>query len=54
MAQTTDVVRIDAEVLDVAIDDFTRPLQLLAAGLAFTDPVDGAARRFSSRLRLPL
>ena len=42
------------EVLDVAIDDFSRPLQLLAAELGFVDPVDGAERTFTSRLRLPL
>ena len=29
------------EVLDIAIDDFSRPMQLLAGELAFTDPVDG-------------
>ncbi len=42
------------EVLDIAIDDFSTPLQLLAAELAFTDPVDGTPRRFRSSLRLPL
>jgi tRNA pseudouridine32 synthase/23S rRNA pseudouridine746 synthase len=41
-------------VLDVAVDDFRRPLQLLAAEVAFTDPVDGRARRFSSVRSLPL
>jgi tRNA pseudouridine32 synthase/23S rRNA pseudouridine746 synthase len=34
------------------LDDFTRPLQLLAAELAFTDPVTGEPRRFRSGLRL--
>lgn len=34
------------------LDDFTRPLQLLASVLSFTDPVSGAPRRFDSRLRL--
>lgn len=34
------------------LDDFTRPLQLLARSLEFTDPVDGSARRFASRRRL--
>lgn len=29
-------------------DDFTRPLMLLARGLAFRDPVDGSARTFES------
>jgi tRNA pseudouridine32 synthase/23S rRNA pseudouridine746 synthase len=36
----------------VADDDFSDPLQLLAAELAFDDPVDGRPRRFVSRLRL--
>jgi tRNA pseudouridine32 synthase / 23S rRNA pseudouridine746 synthase len=35
-----------------ALDDFTRPLQLLAAEMAFADPVTGAARRFRSGLAL--
>jgi tRNA pseudouridine32 synthase / 23S rRNA pseudouridine746 synthase len=39
---------------DVSIDDFSRPLQLLASELAFTDPVDGTERRFASVRRLPL
>ncbi len=42
------------EVLDVAIDDFSTPLQLLAAELAFTDPIDGSERTFTSALTLPL
>lgn len=33
--------------------DFSRPLQLLACGLRFIDPVDGGERRFESRLKLP-
>ncbi len=37
---------------DRPLDDFTRPLQLLARVLAFTDPITGAARRFESRARL--
>lgn len=41
-------------VQDVSVHDFTRPLQLLASELAFTDPIDGAARSFSSVRRLPL
>lgn len=41
-------------VQDVAVDDFRRPLQLLAAELAFTDPVDGRPRRFRSVRSLPL
>lgn len=41
-------------VRDVAVDDFRHPLQLLAAGLAFTDPVDGERREFRSVRTLPL
>jgi tRNA pseudouridine32 synthase/23S rRNA pseudouridine746 synthase len=41
-------------VLDVAVDDFRRPLQLLAAEVAFADPVDGQQRRFRSVRSLPL
>lgn len=42
------------EVRDVAVDDFSTPLQLLAAELAFDDPVDGTPRRYTSVRRLPL
>jgi tRNA pseudouridine32 synthase/23S rRNA pseudouridine746 synthase len=35
-----------------APDDHARPLQLLAQALEFTDPLDGTARRFESRLQL--
>ena len=42
------------EVRDVAVDDFSRPLQLLASELAFTDPVDGSERHFTSERTLPL
>lgn len=42
------------QVRDVAVDDFRRPLQLLAAEVAFTDPVDGRPRRFASVRSLPL
>ena len=41
-------------VREVSIDDFSRPLQLLASELAFVDPVDGTERRFLSARRLPL
>ncbi|CRK57139.1 Ribosomal large subunit pseudouridine synthase A [Alloactinosynnema sp. L-07] len=34
------------------LGDFTRPLQLLAKVLEFTDPVSGVPRRFESALRL--
>ena len=37
---------------DNAPDDFQRPLQLLAQGLAFVDPVSGQPRRFESQLTL--
>lgn len=33
---------------DRSVDDFTCPLQLLAAALEFTDPLDGSVRRFES------
>ena len=33
-------------------DDHARPLQLLARGLRFTDPLDGRERQFESRRRL--
>lgn len=33
-------------------DDYTRPLQLLAQGLRFVDPLTGAQREFRSGLRL--
>lgn len=35
-------------------DDHERPLQLLARGLSFEDPVHGGSRRFESRLSLRL
>ena len=41
-------------VRDIAIDDFTRPLQLLANEVRFTDPIDGKARHFASLRTLPL
>ncbi len=41
-------------VREVEVDDFTEPLQLLAASLAFPDPVDGTERRFESVRSLPL
>jgi tRNA pseudouridine32 synthase/23S rRNA pseudouridine746 synthase len=42
------------EVQETPVDDFSRPLQLLASEIAFTDPVDGTARRFASSRRLPI
>ncbi len=43
----------DGSVREAALDDFSTPLQLLAAELGFTDPLDGQPRRFVTRLRLP-
>ncbi|MEC3976075.1 RluA family pseudouridine synthase [Amycolatopsis sp. H20-H5] len=37
---------------ETPLDDFTRPLQLLAKVLAFDDPITGEPRRFESRLTL--
>jgi tRNA pseudouridine32 synthase/23S rRNA pseudouridine746 synthase len=34
------------------LDDFSNPLQLLAAELEFTDPISGEPRRFASRTEL--
>ncbi|MDT7740497.1 MAG: tRNA pseudouridine32 synthase / rRNA pseudouridine746 synthase [Mycobacterium sp.] len=39
-------------VVDVAADDFSTPLQLLAQRLEFDDPVSGGRRRFISSRRL--
>lgn len=40
------------ELHEKPLDDFTRPLQLLAKVLEFDDPVTGAHHRFTSTLRL--
>lgn len=42
------------EVLDLAVDDMSTPLQLLAHSLGLVDPVDGTERRFTSRRAFPL
>ena len=42
------------EVRDVSVDDFSRPLQLLASSVELVDPVDGSERRFVSARELPL
>lgn len=42
------------EVRQVAPDDFSTPLQLLAREVSFTDPVTGQPRRILSRRSLPL
>ncbi|GAA3889379.1 hypothetical protein GCM10022381_34140 [Leifsonia kafniensis] len=41
-------------VRGVPVEDFSTPLQLLASNVAFTDPIDGSARRFASVRSLPL
>ena len=41
-------------VRDVSLNDFTRPLQLLANEVRFTDPIDGNEREFRSVRTLPL
>jgi len=41
-------------VQEVAMDDFARPLQLLASEVRFTDPIDGGLRHFHSVRSLPL
>ena len=40
-------------VVEVAADDFSTPLQLLAQRIAFDDPLSGVRREFVSRRRLP-
>ena len=40
------------DIRDVPADDFSRPLQLLAESLAFTDPVSGERREFTTRRAL--
>lgn len=39
-------------LVETALDDFSRPLQLLATALEFTDPVTGEHRRFETGARL--
>jgi tRNA pseudouridine32 synthase/23S rRNA pseudouridine746 synthase len=41
------------DVVEVAPDDFSRPMQLLAHSLQFRDPVNGHHREFVSRRGLP-
>lgn len=43
---------LQAHEADGATQDFSRPLQLLARAIAFTDPVTAQTRRFESRLVL--
>jgi tRNA pseudouridine32 synthase / 23S rRNA pseudouridine746 synthase len=40
------------EITEKPLDDFRRPLQLLASTLEFRDPFSGALRRFATRRRL--
>jgi tRNA pseudouridine32 synthase/23S rRNA pseudouridine746 synthase len=40
------------DVIEVALDDFSRPLQLLAHTLEFDDPISGRRREFVSRRTL--
>lgn len=40
------------KLVDVPFDDYSTPLQLLAASIAFTDPITGRQRTFDSRRRL--
>ena len=40
------------ELTDKPLDDFRRPLQLLASTLEFRDPFHGTLRRFTTRLQL--
>lgn len=41
-------------IQNIAVDDFSRPLQLLAGELAFIDPIDGLPREFRSIRAIPL
>jgi tRNA pseudouridine32 synthase / 23S rRNA pseudouridine746 synthase len=45
--------RVYPVLLPEGPDDHVRPLQLLARGLAFQDPVDGRQRTFNSRRPSP-
>ncbi|KAA9165637.1 pseudouridylate synthase [Amycolatopsis acidicola] len=44
--------RFYPSVVETPLHDFSRPLQLLAKTLEFTDPLTGRPRRFESTLRL--
>ena len=44
--------RLYPELATSALDDYSRPLQLLARGLVFVDPLSGVERAFESGLRL--
>lgn len=40
------------QLLDISIDDFSRPLQLQAYRMSFVDPITGEPRMFTSQLEL--
>ena len=40
------------EVIKDAVDDYAKPLKLLAQGLRFADPLTGEERFFESRIHL--
>jgi tRNA pseudouridine32 synthase / 23S rRNA pseudouridine746 synthase len=40
------------DLIDTPLDDFRRPLQLLASTVEFQDPFTGTLRRFRTRLEL--
>jgi tRNA pseudouridine32 synthase/23S rRNA pseudouridine746 synthase len=42
------------QVICRAVDDFSKPLQLLAHSLTFVDPINGVERYFESQQRLSL
>src|SRR5699024_3340301 len=44
--------RFYPDLLDHAPDDYSKPLQLLASGVAFTDPLTGKSRSFTSQRTL--
>ena len=44
--------RFYPEVVNIAGDDYSAPLQLLARSIAFTDPISGQPRAFQSRQAL--
>lgn len=46
--------RFYPDLLDHAPDDYSKPLQLLASGVAFTDPLTGQPREFTSQRNLAL
>jgi tRNA pseudouridine32 synthase/23S rRNA pseudouridine746 synthase len=40
------------DLLDKAPDDYSKPLQLLARGIRFVDPISGKPVEYRSRLQL--